>query len=84
MWGNYKVKMPKLENGFTLFDDDLYLNDFAQNLKKLVISQQNEKNEYDDDSYFVSGLGVKHEWSEPQEIGELTVGPYVVDIDIVE
>ena len=83
MWGDYKVEMPKIEDGFKVFgDDELYLKDFDKDLKKLMISGDEKKGKINLDEYFVSGLGVQHKWIEPQEIGEITVGPYVVDMAI--
>ncbi len=84
MWGNYEVEMPVLSGGFRLFEEDLYLKEFSNDLKELFVTQNKELCELNGKSAdsFVSGLGIRHKWSEPQEIGEITVGPYVPDIDM--
>jgi len=81
------VEVPGLEDGFELFGDSGYLEDIAKELNGLRVAQQQSEEkiqEKDDDSNcYVSGLAVKHQWVAPQEIGEITVGPYVVDMNIM-
>jgi len=90
MWGEkYDVAMPSVPGGFQLFEPkDLYLRDFTESLSKIVISQREEEeqdatNHDHDIESFVSGLGISHKWCEPREIGEIVIGPFVPDIDIM-
>ena len=84
LWGEYEVELPGLADGFALFGESGCLNDIAKELETLRVGQKKEQTEAPKaDDGFVSGLGVRHKWSTPQEIGEITVGPYVVDMPIM-
>lgn len=86
MWGDYEVDLPQLDGGYRLFaDGDTYFDDFSQKLDQLVVTQKEPEakdGEEGEPPHFISALGVKHEWSAPREIGDITVGPYVNDMDI--
>lgn len=85
LWGEYEVELPGVADGFELFGENGYLHDIAKELETLRVGQKKEKSEDGDteNDGFLSGLGVHHKWSVPQEIGEITVGPYVVDMAIM-
>eukprot|EP00485_Elphidium_margaritaceum_P012082 CAMPEP_0202706132 /NCGR_PEP_ID=MMETSP1385-20130828/18598_1 /ASSEMBLY_ACC=CAM_ASM_000861 /TAXON_ID=933848 /ORGANISM="Elphidium margaritaceum" /LENGTH=610 /DNA_ID=CAMNT_0049364533 /DNA_START=7 /DNA_END=1839 /DNA_ORIENTATION=- len=82
MWGEqYDVVMPSIANdAHSLFDNDLYLNDFAKHLQEMMLESCQTNEEANE--HFMSGLGLQHKWNEPREIGELAVGPYVVEIGL--
>ena len=75
------MELPGVDAGLQLFGDNGYLQDIAKELATLRVAQS--ESTVVDDGCFVSGLGVRHKWSCPLDIGEITVGPYVVDMDIM-
>lgn len=77
LWGKYEVEVPKALDDMGKITMKEYLDDFMKNIFDSVHQQKCEDKKSDG---FVSGLGIKHQWTEPQEIGEITVGPYVMDI----
>ena len=79
LWGRYEVDIPRDPDGMEYIKMKQFLDDFMSNISDSVHNQQIRDRHADG---FVSGLGIKHQWVEPQEIGEITVGPYVVDIAI--
>jgi len=80
LWGRYQVELPTLPDGGQLFKDgDAYLNELT---KTLDASKKEHSDDDSDFDGFLSGLGIKHKWTQPRDIGEMTVGPYAVDIDI--
>jgi len=80
LWGRYEVELPTLPDGGKLFaDDDPYLIELMRNMD-ITKTQQADDDGADDG--FLSALGIKHQWTQPLEIGELAIGPYVADMDI--